>query len=266
MHLPSLLIPHYRRCNTKLRELLVIMAPSSHASRSQATTLRTVDDVFETLSIYEDTHRETSLEDARKYITDVCRDDNKLMRDTIKSLESPSVFFSVLSANSKALLKLMYKTNTVLGGIQATTFFYPIAHVTAAPWDFYCSTVGSNSDHFISMLGQITMFDKLEDIKSETGERVVYYRGNVNGTTAPVNVRIFISKRRTLEYILDLKYSYQQSIICAVGAICFWPRLAKNKQYRVFRSNAGQSLYPIGSLTGLTNVIALLKDILYPIV
>lgn len=222
------------------------MPRSSHSSKASGTTIRTVDDVFERLSIYEEQHGEVSLEDARQYVSGVCLDDNKLSRDTIKSLESPGIFFGVLCADSKMLLKLMHRTNTVLGGIQATAFFHPIAHLTAAPWDFYCNMSNGSPDEFIMTFGQITMFSRLEDVKSDTGERVVYYRGNVNGTNNPVNIRVFIANRDNMQSVLDLKYSYQQSMISAVGAVCFWPRLMTHKQFRMFKSNGGQSYYPSG--------------------
>lgn len=228
------------------------MPPSSHHSRT--STIRTVDDVFEQLSIHEEKNGEVSLAEAREFITRTCRNDTKLVRDSIESLESPTTFLSVLCPNSKALLKLMYKSNTILGGIQATAFFFPIAHVTTAPWDFYCSPVDGDPDDFINTFGQMTMFDKLEDIGSNTGERIVYYRGNANGTTAPINIRIFVSLRSTIESILELKFSYQQSFMSGLAAVCFWPRLGKHRQFRVFESNLGQSIYPKGNTICRTHI------------
>jgi len=233
------------------------MAPSSRHSRT--STIRTVDDVFEQLSIHEEKTGEASLDQAREFISQTCKTDTKLARDSIQSLESPSIFFGVLCPDSKTLLKLMYKCNTVLGGIQATAFFFPIAQVMTAPWDFYCSPVDGNPDEFISRFGQISMFDMLEDISSDTAERVVYYRGNANGTSAPINVRIFVSLKSTIESILELKFSYQQSVISAIGGICFWPRLGKHRQFRAFPSNLGQSCYPKGNTICRTHISNLRK-------
>jgi hypothetical protein len=223
-------------------------------SVASASTVLTVDDALDRLSMIEEQHGESSLADARQIIRDLCGKNSKLTRDAIDVLHSPSVFFGSLCANSVSLLSTMFKCNCILGGIQATSLFFPIAGVTDAPWDFYCGTTDGDPDRFISEFAQITMFTKIEDIKSTTGERTVHFRGNVNGTPTPVMVRIFVAHRKAMESILELTYSYQQSYISAVGAVCYWPRLGQNRQYRIFSTNSGLKAYPTGKSKPPSNI------------
>lgn len=220
------------------------MPPSSRAS---ATTVKTVDDVMERMSAYEGKHGELSYHDAVDYVKKICGKDDKLLRETVSSLKDPSVYLSVVCSDARKLLKLMSQYGVILGGIQATSFFYPIAEITSAPWDFYCDKSIYDPTSFIEKFRQITMMDMIEDVDSDDGQRVVYFRGNVNEVPDPINIRIYVSDKNVYASVLDTQKSYQQSFISPIGAVCFWPKLGSARQYRSFDKNDGLKAYPRGN-------------------
>jgi hypothetical protein len=246
-------------CNIKLQHSLVTM-PSSRSSRSSRNTVRTVDDVLEKLSIYEETHGDSSRTEAIQFVNNLCPDP-KLRREARDALENPLIYFAPICSDSAGLLKAMAQYGVILGGNQATAFFYPIVRITSAPWDFYCDKNKCDADGFVARFKQITMFDIIEDIKADDGKRVVYFRGNVNGSNDPITVRIYISYEDVIASVLDLTMSYQHSFVATYGAVCFWPKLNEAKQYRTFTGNGGQGAYPRGKtictaqMTKLTQVV-----------
>lgn len=207
-----------------------------------ASTLRTIDDV---LSVVEDTlPRNASLEESRRCIQNIAKRDPNLMRDSINEIENLRSILSPVTQNPHVLVNLMAKTGAMLAGPQATSFFYPICDMTDAPWDFFCYS--STSEEFICGYKNSSTVEVVEDVHTEDGVRVVHMRKSIPGFSQPANVRIFVSNIRPLESVLGLKNSYEQTIICAAGAICFWPKLISQGAYRVFDLNPGTSLYPKG--------------------
>ncbi|KAI1002596.1 hypothetical protein K3495_g5604 [Podosphaera aphanis] len=159
-------------------------------------------------------------------------------------MQSPVVHLAPLCADALPLLKSMASHNAVLGGFKATAYFYPVVRITGAPWDFYCDGSSSNSEHFIAILNQLTMYNVAEDVSSEDRKRVVCMTGNVNGSPNAMIIRVYVGTEHPLASILDLPTSYQQSAVTAYGAICFWPRLNAKGQFRQFASNFGGRSFP----------------------
>ncbi|KAF2857431.1 hypothetical protein K470DRAFT_266828 [Piedraia hortae CBS 480.64] len=154
----------------------------------------------------------------------------------------------------------MVEHGAVLGGYQATAYFYPIVRITSAPWDFYCCSTECDPDSFVGTMRQITMLELIEDVRSDENRRVVYMRGHMNGLNDPITVRISVSSSDPMASIMDLKMSYQHSAISAYGAICFWPKLGGKKQYRVFKHNGGQASYPRGKTVCAVELSSLAEE------
>ncbi|POS85366.1 hypothetical protein EPUL_004436 [Erysiphe pulchra] len=108
------------------------MSSSSRTSRATALSLRTVDDVLECLSIHEEQVGDISRDDAISFVSSVCGADTRLARDAKCALDSVVSHLAPVCPNPKSLVKSMHECNAVLGGIQATSFFYPIATLTNA--------------------------------------------------------------------------------------------------------------------------------------
>ena len=218
--------------------------PRSKAT-SHARTIYTVDDVFHDL---ESRLGEASLKDSKEHVMRLCKNDASLAAETIGMLEDPVQYFALICRDPPALLRLMLSCNVVLGGPQATAIFYPICKVENHPWDFFCGIQDGDPDSFNNRIREVfgNTLSFVEVADADSAEKVVHYRTYIIGTNTPINIRIFISPGRTIDAILDLQYSYAQSLISATGAICFWPHLTANKQYRSFSSNKGLSRYPVG--------------------
>lgn len=229
--------------------------PRSKAA-SQTRTIYTVDDVFHDL---ESRLGEASLKDSKEHVMRLCKNDITLASETIGMLESPIAYLAPICKDPAALLRLMLSCNTVLGGPQATSIFYPICKLANHPWDFFCGTQDGDPDSFNNRIRDV-FGDKLslvEAVDADSAEKVVHYRTYIIGTSTPVNIRVFISPGRTIDAILDLQYSYSQSFISAAGAICFWPHLTANNQYRTFENNQGLSKYPVGRTRTTSTLISL---------
>lgn len=209
---------------------------------SVASTVRTVDDVFSVME--SQLPKDASLIESRKFARHVTKKDKHLMNAVIDEIENLSSLMSPIAQNPDVLVRIMARTGAVLGGAQATSFFYPICDWTDVPWDIFCHS--STADDFIQSYKQSSIPEVIEDVRSDDGMRVVHMRRSIPDCSTPVNIRIFVSNMRPLESILQLRNSYEQSVISAVDAICFWPKLVSQKMYRVFESNVGTSLYPRG--------------------
>lgn len=118
-------------------------------SRNTVSSIRTVDDVLERLSLYEDRHGDTSRKDAVKFVARECAHDERLMREAIKSIHSPLVHLAPIGVNTGLVVKSMAKNSVVLGGYQATAYFYPVVGMTEAPWEFYCDNRVASADSFV---------------------------------------------------------------------------------------------------------------------
>lgn len=212
--------------------------------KSSASTVRTVDDVFSQLDI--DLDDNASLAESRDRIRKLTRNNNALESESIDQLQSIRSVLAPVCASVNSLIKSMFKYKVALGGIQATSFFYPLCTFSEAPWDFFCSDKNDMGDKFVDDLIKFSGLDLIEDLKSDTKQRVVYFRGAVDGTGQPINVRVFISDTDPMQSILSYEMSYQQTYISVVAAVCFWPRLNKQNYYRVFKSNLSQREYPTG--------------------
>lgn len=206
-----------------------------------------IDDIIEQLRNDDPDIARPSIENTRDFTTRIYVENNTDNQAT-KLLEDPIVFFAVLCRDSRVLLKAMYDCNAVLGGFQATSFFFPVVTAISAPWDFYCSNANGDPSEFILRVDEITGFDMIEDKSFVTGERTVHYRGNFTDLDEMLDIRIFISNRSAMEMILDLESSLEQSAITATVGICFWPRLTTQRQYKVFEYNGGHDDYPIASM------------------
>lgn len=214
------------------------MPPASVSSR---TTVRTIDDVFSVIDteLPEDASMSTAKDFVRK-LTGT----NKALRDlSIKELESLPVYLSHVLSNTSAFINLMLKCKAVLGGPQATSYFYPICGPTECPWDFYCHA--KFGDAFVDGFRQMSGADMIEDVKHGS-VRLVHFRNSVNGMRDTSKIRIYISDEEPLASIFNLRSSYEQSFLSASTAVCFWPKLQSRDVYRVFESNSGQKAYPVG--------------------
>lgn len=207
-----------------------------------ASTVRTIDDV---LSIMDSTlSRDASLSDSRKFIKNIARRDPHLMADSIDEIENIKSLLSPITQNPQVLVNVMAKTGAVVAGPQATSFFYPICDLTDAPWDIFCHS--DSAEEFIRGYKQSSTAEVVEDVHADDGMRVVHMRKSIPAYPTPANIRIFVSNLRPFQSVLQLKNSYEQTVITAAGAVCFWPRLAARGMFRVFESNVGTSCYPRG--------------------
>lgn len=202
------------------------------------------DGIDQTLRIIKEYKTDMSLSEATSIVDDICIGNENLRNNVTKILQHPSGFFDLITSDSKSLLQLMYRTNTILGGIQATAFLFFVDYVDGAPWDFYCSSIDGNPDKFVANFEAITIFTHIEYKYHDTGHTIIYYRSD----TKSINARIFIGPKKCMESILDLKYSYEQTGISAVAAISFWPKLNKLNQFLLFKSNPGHSSYSHGNI------------------
>lgn len=223
---------------------------------SRAPTIYTVDDVFDDL---ETRLGEASLKDSKEHVMRLCKNNASLATETIGMLESPTAYFAPICRDPVALLRLMLSCNVVLGGPQATSIFYPICKLANHPWDFFCGIQDGDPESFNNRIREVfgDNLSFVEAVDADSTEKVVHYRTYIIGTSTPVNIRIFISAERTMDAILDLRHSYSQSFISATGAICFWPHLTANKQYRTFDGNQGLSKYPVGRTKTTSTLVSM---------
>ncbi len=186
----------------------------------------------------------TSLDESRKFIRKVTRDNKKLATEAIEELESIVSFLSPITANPHRLLKFMFACNAAIVGIQATSFFYPITTLHDAPWDIFCHT--DKADKFVDDYTASSGAEVVELVTSENGNSVMHLRRPVNGSKETCKIRIFVSDAAPIQSALDMKASYEQSIITPTCALCFWPKLMERRAYRSFSGNKGISEYPKG--------------------
>ena len=206
------------------------------------STVRTIDDVLSavetTLSI------DASLKDSRKFIQNIAKRDPGLMIDAIDEIESIKSILYPIAQNPEVLVDIMSRTGAVLAGPQATSFFYPLCDWGDAPWDIFCHS--STADDFIVGYRQSSTAEQVEDVNTDDGRRVVHMRKSIAGFATPANIRILVSDTHPLASVLQMKNSYEQSVVTAAGAICFWPKLTSRGMFRVFEDNIGTSCYPRG--------------------
>jgi hypothetical protein len=220
------------------------MAPGSTRTHGSRSTARTASDIFDIL----ESRGVDSLKDAKKIARRESGRDSKVEEEVIAELQNPTGILRPLTTVPDSLLKVMFETNTYLGGIQATSFQYAICGVLDAPWDFFCSARYGNPSSFVGQLEILTLSEKIEHMKSTDGEFDIHiYRKSLNGARDPITMRVFVCQDHPLQSILDMKTTYQQSAMSAVGTICFWPDLlsSKPRQYRAFDGNAGLNKYPV---------------------
>lgn len=86
----------------------------------------------------------------------------------------------------------------------------------------------------------------VEDVHTCDSMRVVHMRKSMQSYPTPANIRIFVSNTRPFESVLQLKNTYEQTVVTAAGAICFWPKLVSRGIFRAFDSNPGTSYCPKG--------------------
>jgi hypothetical protein len=228
---------------TLLLETTRNMAPGSVNTRGSRSTIKTASDVFDTL----ESRGIDNLRDARKIARRESGKDSKLADEVLAELENPAMIFSKLTTVPESLLKLMFETNTYLGGLQATSYHYAICGVLDSPWDFFCSPQHGDPITFAAQLEILTLSTKIEHMQSVKGLFDVYiFRKSFNGTHDPITMRVFVCNDHPLGAILDMKTTYQQSVVSAVGAVCFWPDLlsSKSRQYLIFEGNQGLNKYP----------------------
>jgi hypothetical protein len=225
---------------------------SPRSTKSCASTVRTVDDVFSQLDV--DLGENASLAESRDRIRKLTKNNNILEYKSIDQLQSIRAVLAPVCVNVDSLIKSMFRYKVALGGIQATSFFYPLCTFSQSPWDFFCSNKNDMGDKFVTDLIQFSGLDLIEDLKSDTKERVVYFRGTVNGTDEPINVRVYISDTDPMQSVLNYEMSYQQTFVSPVAAVCFWPRLNRKSYYRVFKSNSSQREYPTGKTVVTVNM------------
>lgn len=219
------------------------MPSRSVKSSGTSKTVRTVDDVFSQLEL--DLGPDASISESSHMIKKLTIGNDALRTQSINELYNPVSIFSPIVANAEALVKSMSNYGVILGGIQATSFFYPVCDFADAPWDFFCCNL-NGADRFIIDMTQFAGVDLIEDVRASNGTRVVYFRRSLNGESQPLNIRVYISNQHPLELVLTQPSSYQQTFICPYAAVCFWPRLNKKGLYRSFESNVNQFNFPSG--------------------
>ncbi len=229
-----------------------------HSARS-VSTVTTVEDVFDQMERDLDVH--AGLSESRRYVQKITKGNAPLGLCALQELQSPVTFFSVIVPDASRLLVSMSKYGAILGGIQATSYFYPIADITGASWDFFCTIESNKYDNFSTEFRQYSGANLLEDIRHGNDKRVMYLRKSMNGSQAPINIRIIGTKGPPLAMILELRESYRQSYISSVVAMCFWPSLMKRSQYRVLESNRGLDGYPLSKTSVATTINKRLNQI-----
>lgn len=217
------------------------MSPRSITSNS---TVRTVDDVMSVMEL--SISKNASLSESKKFVRQITTKDGILRAQSIDELESITGIVSPITSNPNALILAMSKSGAMIGGAQATSFFYPICQVTDCPYIIFCHS--ETADEFINIYRSTSGVDLIEDLGSTMTTRAVHFRKSINGMKKPASIVIYVSKRHPLESILSLKNSYEQTAISAVGAICFWPKLQSQGLYRVFDLNPGLTDYPKGNV------------------
>lgn len=217
------------------------MSPKSITSNS---TVRTVDDV---MSVMETSIPENaSLSESIKFVKQITAKDGILRSQVIEELESIATHVSPITSNPRALVLAMSRCGAMIGGVQATSFFYPICQVPDCPYVIFCHN--DTADDFINIYRSTSGADMIEDLGNVKTNRAVHFRKSINGMKKPASIIIYASNKHPLESILSLKNSYEQTAISAVGAICFWPVLQSKKLYRVFDLNPGLIEYPKGNV------------------
>jgi len=188
---------------------------------------------------------EASLHESRKFIKQTVGKNSILRSQAMEELESIEAILSPITTNPSTLVTAMIRCGAMIGGPNATSFFYPICEMTGCPWYIFCHK--EKADTFVNTYRNSSGADFIEDTGISKDSRVVHFRKSNNGMEKACNVSIYISERDPLESILNLKNSYDQTAISGVGAICFWPKLQSNGMYRVFDSNTGLMDYPKGN-------------------
>ncbi|RKF64182.1 hypothetical protein OnM2_020068, partial [Erysiphe neolycopersici] len=94
-------------------------------------------------------------------------------------MDSIVLHLARMCPNPRPLIKCMHNCNVVLGGLQATSLFYPLVSFTQSPWDFYFDLRSESTQTFLSALEQITMLDVVQDSTNGDGYRLLHLRGNV---------------------------------------------------------------------------------------
>lgn len=215
----------------------------SRKSVASISTVRTIDDV---LSQMDDAIGiNATLRQSRDFVKKITKGNQALAAEATSELENIESILSPITSNPKRLVSLMMRHDALVSGPQATSFFYPICEFNSCPWDIFCSL--KESERFVDGYKSSSGSDVIEDIRTEDGTRVVHFRRSLNGMEDCCKIRVFIRDRHPLESVLDMKNSYEQSAIMAVGAVCFWPRLQDSSLYRVFVENPGVKDYPKGN-------------------
>ena len=119
----------------------------SRRSVASQSTVNTVDDVMSLLN--SGVKRDASLSEARDYTRKIAKQNTMLADESVDELESIEGILSPITSNPAVLVNLMLECGAVLGGPQATSFFYPICEHFDCPWDFFCSA--EKADKFIDI-------------------------------------------------------------------------------------------------------------------
>ena len=217
----------------------------SRRSVTSASTLHTVDDVLSHIDLKYSAH--LSLKKYTNAIKECTKHDDILRSTTINEVQDLSTVLSPVSANPNVLIDLMGKYNVILGGPQATSFFYPVCEPEDYPWDFYCPL--DNADEFSREYKVSSQCDWIEDTGANTKSRVIYLRrtSNAQRDTCICNIRIFASLSHPVQCILDLQCTYEHTLISIQAAICFWPHLLEKNLYRRLDANPGHKDFPRGN-------------------
>lgn len=217
------------------------MGPRSNASTS---TVRTVDDVMSQLDT--NLSRNASLYESKKFIQHLAGRNTILTSESIDELESLESFLSPITANPQALISAMMRLGAVIGGPQATSFFYPICEITDCPWDIFCPQ--ETAEEFLRIYQSSSLAESVEQVGLNSKGRpyVVHFRKPINGMPKPCGIRVYVSNKHPMDSILSLKNSFEQTAVSASVAICFWPKLQSSGLYRTFESNSGLTQYPKG--------------------
>jgi hypothetical protein len=155
--------------------------PRSSSTRYSNGSCRTTSDVLDLLQQDDTGQKKMSLRDTRKKVRDITGRDTALAAQTIKEIQSITEIFSSISSIPSSMVKLLHKTNTYLGGLQATSYFYPISGITDSPWDLFCSSTYGDPETLIGELPVNTGAELIETMVSSSGHRkMLLYRRSVN--------------------------------------------------------------------------------------
>jgi len=231
----------------------------SFSTAKSTKTAKTVDDVLEMMD--EELPRQCSLQESRKFIINRTDGNMQLADDCLKVLQDLMQFFAPVSLDPKALLDIMLRYEIILGGIQATSFFYPLCELFDAPWDFFHKNSGNDmvEQDIISTLTGLCGLNKIESVSSDNKLMVIYFTITIKNSRKPTNVRLFISNEPPIASILEYRHSYNQSFISPSIAVCFWPRLNERGLYRVFDRNTDLDRYPVGTTVFETSMKSMRK-------